>query len=153
MQSSGVVLTSEFYSKQLIRTVGDLFKNKILTDVTLVCDDRVKIEAHKVVLSAGSDLFRDFFTNDIHTHPLMFMKGIKHYQLQPVIQFLYHGEVTISAGHRSIYTGHYVRCPASISGPENRTGQKQDRMKPKSMWMMWPVGSSRILPLCLELRY
>ena len=96
MNGSGVILTSEVYSNQLIRTVGDLFKNKILTDVTLVCDDRVKIEAHKVVLSAGSDLFRNFFTNNIHPHPLMFMKGIKHYQLQPLIQFLYHGEVTIS---------------------------------------------------------
>ena len=96
MMSPGVKLTSEVFSNQLIKTVGDLFENNILTDVTLVCDDRVKIEAHKVVLSAGSNLFRDFFMNHTHSHPLMFLKGIKHYQLQPLIQFLYHGEVTIS---------------------------------------------------------
>ena len=25
-----------------------------------------------------------------------------------------------------------------------------DRMNPKSIWMMWPCASSKILPLCLE---
>ena len=94
MESSRVKLNSEDHSKNFIRTVGELFQNKVLTDITLVCDDKVTIEAHKVVLSAGSNLFRDFLSNNTHSHPLMFLKGIKHFHLQPLIQFLYHGEAT-----------------------------------------------------------
>ena len=91
----GIILTSDKQSEQWIQTFSDLYRNNILTDVTLVCNDRVKISAHKIVLCAGSTLFRDFFVANNHSHPLLFLKGVNQDQLVPLLQFLYYGEVKI----------------------------------------------------------
>ena len=91
-----VSLTSDSHSAQLVQTFGDLFRNKILTDVTLLCEDRSKIDAHKVVLCAGSNFFREFFTNNTNDNLILYMRGIPKQQLLPLIQFLYIGETTVS---------------------------------------------------------
>ena len=90
-----VSLTSDSHSAQLVQTFGDLFRNKILTDVTLLCEDRFKIDAHKVVLCAGSNFFREFFTNNTNDNLILYMRGIPKQQLLPLIQFLYCGETTV----------------------------------------------------------
>lgn len=90
-----VSLTSDAHNTQLVQTFGDLFRNKILTDVTLLCEDKVKIEAHKVVLCAGSNFFREFFTSSTRDHLTLYMRGIRRDQLMPLIQFLYCGETTV----------------------------------------------------------
>ena len=94
MQGS-VVLNSDSYSSQLIRTFSDLYKNNLLTDVTLVCDDRYRIEAHRMVLCASSPLLRDFITINAQSHPLIYLKGVKGQTLSVIMQFLYTGEVSI----------------------------------------------------------
>ena len=92
----GLVLTSDNHSNQLLQTFTDLYRNNILTDVTIVCDDKVKLFAHKIVLCAGSSFFRDFFVSNAHDKPLLFLKGVKQQYLQPLLQFMYNGETTIS---------------------------------------------------------
>ena len=95
MMMKQVVLTSETHSNQLVTTFSDLFKHNTLTDVTIVCHDRVKIEAHRIVLCAGSSLFKEFFISNSQTHPILYLKGIKQSQLMPIMEFLYIGETTI----------------------------------------------------------
>ena len=91
-----LVITSDCQTEQWLNTFTDLYRKNILTDVTLVCDDKVKLYAHKIVLCAGSSLFRDFLVNNSHSHPLLFLKGVKQHQLIPLLQFLYYGEVKIA---------------------------------------------------------
>ena len=91
-----IVLKSETHTSQFVATFSDLLINNTLTDVTLVCDDRYRIEAHKLVLCAGSSMFRQFFENNSHSHPMIFLKGIKEHQLESVVQFLYYGETRIA---------------------------------------------------------
>ena len=96
MKGKGVVLTSETHSKQFRDTFIGFFKSNVLTDVTLICDDKVRIEAHKLVLCAGSSFFRDFLVyNNANSHPMIFLKGVKQQELQPLVQFLYNGETTV----------------------------------------------------------
>ena len=70
-----VSLTSDVHNTQLVQTFGHLFRNKILTDVTLLCEDKFKIEAHKVVLCAGSNFFREFFSNNTKDHLILADEG------------------------------------------------------------------------------
>ena len=91
----GLVLTSDTHSAQLLETFSDLLRNNVLTDVTLVCEDRYRVEAHKIVLCAGSSMFRDFFTHNSHPHPMLYLKGVKQIHLLPLVQFLYNGQTTI----------------------------------------------------------
>ena len=45
-----------------MKTLDDWYRNNLLTDVTLVCGDRFRIECHRMVLCASSPLLGDFIT-------------------------------------------------------------------------------------------
>ena len=91
-----MTLKSDSHGKKFIQTFGDLYRNNVLTDVTIVCDDRYRIEAHRMVLCAGSPLLRDFITMNAQSHPLIYLKGVKGQSLSTIMQFLYTGEVSIN---------------------------------------------------------
>jgi len=64
-------------------------------DVTLACEDE-QIQAHKVILSAGSPFFRNILRRNKHQNPLLYLKGVKYTDLQCVLNFMYQGEVNIA---------------------------------------------------------
>ena len=72
-----------------------LREDQKLFDATLVTDDGQHIKAHKIILSAGSNFFSDIFTKHNNSDVLIYLKGISSVQLQPVIDFIYNGEVFI----------------------------------------------------------
>ena len=66
-----------------------------LHDVTLVSDDHKKVSAHKLVLSACSEYFKDIFKNNQHSHPLLCLGGISIEDLNNIMDYIYNGEVQI----------------------------------------------------------
>ena len=56
-------------------------------DGTLACEGNQMIEAHKVILSASSDSFRDILNQTNHSHPLIYMRGMKAKDLVSVVDF------------------------------------------------------------------
>ena len=65
------------------------------TDVTLVCNDNTRIEAHRVILSSGSTLFSSLLKGTQNAHPLIFLRGVKSEDMATIVNFIYHGEVNI----------------------------------------------------------
>ena len=65
------------------------------TDVTLACEDGKQLEAHKVVLAASSPIFQSLLKQNKHSHPLIYMRGIKSEDLLAILDFLYHGEANV----------------------------------------------------------
>ena len=53
-----------------------LREDQRLFDVTLVTDDGQHIQAHKIILSAGSNFFSDIFVKSNHSNMLVYLKGI-----------------------------------------------------------------------------
>ena len=94
---SNLVLSTsiEDHSTDLLQKITNLFKENALTDVTLVCDDHTKLEAHKVILGAVSSTFREMLSHNTHPHPLVFLKGVQRTELQSLLDFIYHGETSI----------------------------------------------------------
>ena len=68
-----------------------------LFDVTLVSDDGQHIQAHKIVLSAGSLFFSDIFLKSNQANMLIYLKGINSVQLEHILDFIYNGEAFV--GH------------------------------------------------------
>merc|ERR1719233_2284375 len=66
-----------------------------LIDVTLVTDDGQHIQAHKIILSAGSHFFRDIFLKSNQTNMLIYLKGINSVQLEHLLDFIYNGEASV----------------------------------------------------------
>jgi len=64
-------------------------------DVTLACDDN-QMEAHKVIISACSPMFRNILRRNPHQHPLLYLKGVKYKELENVLNFMYQGEVNVA---------------------------------------------------------
>ena len=77
------------------RTFYNLRKDKDFLDVTLVSEDGEHISAHKVVLSASSDFFRDTLKKAKHTNPMIFLSGFHSKTLQAVLDYVYNGEVNL----------------------------------------------------------
>jgi len=73
----------------------DLRDDKEFFDVTLVCDDS-QVQAHKLILSACSPLFRRILLRNPHHQPLLYLRGVKFDDLLSVLNFMYHGEVNVA---------------------------------------------------------
>ena len=67
-------------------------KNNNQADVTLVSDDKVAFPAHKFILGACSPILKDLLTNNPHPHPMIYLKGVKKFELNSILQFIYLGK-------------------------------------------------------------
>ena len=64
-------------------------------DVTLVCEENQKIEAHRIILSSASKTFKDMLKGNTHSHPLIYMRQIRAEDMLSAVDFIYQGEVNI----------------------------------------------------------
>ena len=83
------------FHNHLLDTNNHLFHQKSFTDITLVSDDLLPIEAHKFILSSSSCVLQKLLQMDLSPKPVLFLRGIKNYELQALMQFLYLGETSI----------------------------------------------------------
>ncbi|MCL4114340.1 UNVERIFIED_CONTAM: hypothetical protein GTU68_024600, partial [Idotea baltica] len=68
-----------------------------LVDVSLACEDKI-LTAHKLVLSAYSDYFKDLFVSmtSNNQYPVIFMNDVPSDVIQAILEFMYCGEVNIA---------------------------------------------------------
>ena len=74
---------------------GNLRDSSDFVDVTLACEDGHQIEAHKVILAASSPFFQAILMRNKHSHPLIYMRGLKSDDLIAMVDFLYCGEANV----------------------------------------------------------
>ena len=86
------------YSDHLVGVFKDLGEEGHFADVTLVSDDLIQIPGHKVVLSACSPVLKTLLVNNPNSHPLLYLRGIKHSVIQALLKFMYNGEIEIFEG-------------------------------------------------------
>ena len=80
------------------KSLNDMLGSDEFTDITLVTDDQKQMRAHRVILSACSQVFRNMMrTPTIYPHSQMviFLRGIQHHEMEMVLKFMYQGEVSI----------------------------------------------------------
>ena len=74
----------------------NLLRNEdYLHDVTIVSDDNEQIAAHKLVLSACSEYFKNIFRRNKHPNPLLCLEGVSSKDVRNVMDYMYNGEVQI----------------------------------------------------------
>ena len=83
------------FKDNAIGAFGSLREDADFADVTLACEDGQQVEAHKVVLAASSPFFQNLLKRNIHSHPLVFMRGVKSDDLLAIVDFLYFGEASV----------------------------------------------------------
>ena len=98
MNSEKCCLKWNDFQINMTSSIQTLKNNQELTDVTLVCEDNQRIEAHKVIVSSASNFFRSILTENDHSHPLIYMRGVQVRYLQYVLDFIYKGETNVLQG-------------------------------------------------------
>ena len=83
------------FQENLKHAFGNLREDNEFADVTLACEDGQQFEAHKVILVASSPFFHHLLKLNKHSHPLIYMRGIKSEDLNTIIDFLYCGEANV----------------------------------------------------------
>ena len=83
------------FSESGISAYRSLREVNDFADVTLACRDGEEVEAHKVILAASSQFFQNLLRKNIHTHPLIYMRGVEADYLSAIIDFLYCREANV----------------------------------------------------------
>ena len=83
------------FGSNVSKSFGKLRTEDYLNDVTLVGDDHTQLSAHKLVLSACSDYFKEIFTRNKHANILLCLEGLSKQDLENVLDYMYNGEVHI----------------------------------------------------------
>ena len=85
---------SETYVNNVKTMMLEMFKSsEEKGDITLACEDGVKIKANKCVLRAFSETFKNILDEDI---PLIYMRGTKSKDMKKILEFIYYGETQIN---------------------------------------------------------
>ena len=95
-----IQLTWDQFQKNNAGHFKEVQSSRDFTDVTLVTEDGITTESHRIILTAGSQFFQRIFggLNEpmrSHTHPLIYLKGVKSEQLGLLLDFLYCGATSV----------------------------------------------------------
>ncbi|XP_051153562.1 zinc finger and BTB domain-containing protein 24-like isoform X1 [Leptopilina boulardi] len=73
----------------------ELYKNGILTDTTLACQDGI-LKAHKLVLAACSPYFERVFKEHYGDQPILILKGVPMEEMECLLHFMYRGSIDVT---------------------------------------------------------
>ena len=82
-------LTCSDFLANVCSSFTQLKRSDTFADVTLVSDDNVQIQAHKLILSVGSEYFRNILSDKTHPHPMLCLDGVSSVDLEWIIRYLY----------------------------------------------------------------
>jgi len=88
-------LTNTEFESNASTVFNDLYNDQIFSDVTLACDDGKTVKAHKIVLSASSDVFTRIFTQYSDTNPLIYFGDTSYKHIEYMLRYVYTGEVSV----------------------------------------------------------
>ena len=100
MYQEMIPLKWKFFIPNLSTSLSHLLTENSYSDVTLVSDDIIQFQAHKFVLGASSPVFKKILLHDPNSHPLIYLRGVKHKELGSILQSIYFEEASFN--HKNI---------------------------------------------------
>ena len=101
-----------------------------IQDVTLVSDDHKQVSAHKLVLSACSEYFKDIFkiNSKPNSHPIICLDGISSGDLNNIMDYIYNGEVQIFQEYldRFLSIAQRLKLEGLIENEDSQDGLNQE---------------------------
>jgi len=82
------------YADNFRQLMAELMGGTEFSDVTLVCDDKKEIQAHKFLLSTCSPVFKNILSKNPKNLPV-YLKGTQSEDVVSLLQFMYLGEATV----------------------------------------------------------
>ena len=91
--------------------VSNLHGATELSDISLVGDDNKPIRAHKIVISAHSEVIREALASTEHEKPLLHCRGFSSQDIQLLLDFMYLGQTSCEAKNVNLFfkTGKFLQ--------------------------------------------
>lgn len=89
------------FSGNVASALEELHQNGDFADITLVSGDGIRMECHRLVLSAGSTYFRRILVDVPYSccqHPVIILPDVKGKVLNAIVCYLYNGEANVDHG-------------------------------------------------------
>ena len=83
------------FHKNISNSFSRLRDNHDFADVTLVCEDNINFEAHRMILSSTSTFFRSLLKRVRTPHPIIYLRGVRSEKMGAILDFIYNGQVNI----------------------------------------------------------
>jgi hypothetical protein len=83
------------FQNNVVSTFHDLRRDTDFSDVTLVCEEDQQIEVHRNILASTSTFFNTVLKMNKHSHPMIYMRGVKAKDLDAIVDFIYLGEANV----------------------------------------------------------
>ena len=131
MQNSDEKLCLQWndFRDNISSSFGNLRDDKDFTDVTLACEDGQQVQIHKVVLVSSSPFFLNLLKRNKHTHPLVYMRGLKYENLLSMVDFLYHGEANVYQENLDTFLA--MADELQLKGLKKRDGEEVETYQEK----------------------
>ncbi|XP_047520942.1 protein bric-a-brac 2-like isoform X1 [Pieris napi] len=88
----------------LSKGFAGLLGNGEFVDVTIAVDGHL-LQAHKVILSICSPYFKKMFQLNPCQHPIVVLRDVTHKAMRDLLQFMYHGEVSVKREDLTSFIG------------------------------------------------
>ena len=142
MSSEKFSLKWNDFESNISSAFKELRSEKDLFDCTLSCGPR-KVQAHKLILSACSNFFRSVFKENIHQHPLIYLRGVTYSDMVSALDFMYHGEVSVAQNNLNSFLA--LAEDLEIKGLTQNNGgpANTQRVKPSEVRGRRPVSAGK----------
>ncbi|XP_075976084.1 uncharacterized protein LOC142976543 isoform X2 [Anticarsia gemmatalis] len=88
----------------LTKGFAGLLGNGEFVDVTIAVEGHL-LQAHKVILSICSPYFKKMFQMNPCQHPIVVLRDVTHKAMKDLLQFMYHGEVSVKREDLTSFIG------------------------------------------------
>ena len=113
------------FQNNVSQLFGILRDEEDFFDVTLVSSDLQQVGAHKVVLSSCSPVLKELLKSNKHSHPMLYIRGVKSVHLNYVLDYIYSGEVSIHQEHLNDFLA--IADDLKLKGLSNVDGDSEDK--------------------------
>ena len=116
------------FQANVSKSFSALRKEEDFFDVTLVSDDEQHIAAHKLVLSASSEFFKNILKKTSHSNPLIYLNGFSSKYLLLMMDYIYEGEIQIFQNDLDSFleTAQKLKIEGLIGGADDTSMQNND---------------------------
>ena len=88
----------DHYQSNWTKALSELRSCGDFADVTLICDDKVKFSAHKILLSSCSNMLKFIFKENPLDKSIIFLSGMSSDDVGLILDYIYYGEAKLYQG-------------------------------------------------------
>ncbi|XP_063873831.1 protein tramtrack, beta isoform-like isoform X3 [Scylla paramamosain] len=133
------------YQSSVVGVLRSLLEEGQFVDVTLACDGR-RLKAHKLMLSACSNFFRELLRENPSDHPIVFLRDVRFWELESIMDFIYNGQLFCGEGGR-LPEHYYLGGGAEVGDLHQPPPLKRPRRPPPPTHTLLPPRPENPTPV------